>query len=70
MPGRMSAGGGSEARTRDRDSILPNGVAFTGTGKLVRKATGYEQRRPKPRYLSVWVRRLSGLAPAATIGYG
>ena len=26
------------------------GVEFTGKGKLVRKATGYEQEQLKPRY--------------------
>jgi hypothetical protein len=30
--------------------IAINGVAFTGEGKLVRKATGYEQEKLKPRY--------------------
>ncbi len=32
---------------------MPNGAAFTGTGKLVRKATGYEQKQAKPRYLTL-----------------
>jgi hypothetical protein len=27
-----------------------NGLAFTGEGKLVRKATGDEQKKLKPRY--------------------
>ena len=27
--------------------------AFTGTGKLVRGATRYEQKQPKPRYLTL-----------------
>jgi hypothetical protein len=27
-----------------------DGVSFTGEGKLVRKATGYEQEKLKPRY--------------------
>ena len=27
-----------------------NGIAFTGEGKLVREATGYEQEKLKPRY--------------------
>lgn len=27
-----------------------DGVAFTGEGKLIRKATGYEQEKLKPRY--------------------
>jgi hypothetical protein len=30
--------------------ILRDGVAFTGEGKLVRKETGYEQEKLKPRY--------------------
>ena len=30
--------------------ILSNGVAFTGEGKLARKATGHEQEKLKPRY--------------------
>jgi len=30
--------------------ILPDGISFTGEGKLVRKATGYEQEKRKPRY--------------------
>jgi hypothetical protein len=29
---------------------MANGVASTGEGKLARKATGYEQKKPKPRY--------------------
>ncbi|HLJ50552.1 MAG TPA: hypothetical protein VKU01_31280 [Bryobacteraceae bacterium] len=28
-------------------------AAFTGTGKLVRQATGWEQKQPKPRYLTL-----------------
>ena len=31
-------------------SIQCDGVAFTEGGKLVRKATGYEQEKLKPRY--------------------
>jgi hypothetical protein len=31
-------------------SVLPDSVAFTGEGKLVREATGYEQEKLKPRY--------------------
>ena len=37
----------------DRNShfgVSPDGVAFTGEGKLARKATGYEQEELKPRY--------------------
>jgi hypothetical protein len=30
--------------------VAANGVPFTGEGKLVRKATGYEQETLKPRY--------------------
>jgi hypothetical protein len=32
------------------DSSRYNRAAFTGAGKLVRKATGYEQEKLKPRY--------------------
>ncbi len=28
---------------------MPDGVTFTGEGNLVRKATGYEQKKLKPR---------------------
>jgi len=35
------------------ESTSPKGVAFTGTGKLVRGATRYEQKQPKPRYLTL-----------------
>ena len=34
----------------DDEQISPDGVAFTGEGKLVREATGYEQEKLKPRY--------------------
>src|SRR5579872_198873 len=30
--------------------ILADAVAFTGQGKLLRKATGYEHKKLKPRY--------------------
>jgi hypothetical protein len=33
----------------DPPKLTINGVAFTGEGKLVRKATGYEQEKLKPR---------------------
>jgi len=33
----------------DDEQISPDGVAFTGEGKLVRKATGYEQQTAEPR---------------------
>src|SRR5205085_1664994 len=32
------------------EPVRLDGVAFTGVGKLVRKATGYEQEKLKPRY--------------------
>lgn len=32
---------------------MSNGVAFVGAGKLVQKATGYEQKQRKPRYLEL-----------------
>jgi len=43
----------------------PHGVAFTGEGKLVRKATGYEQEKLKPRYLLLakGAHRINGCRP-------
>ena len=49
--------------------ILPDGVAFTGEGKLVRKATGYEQEKLKPRYPTSGSRAARAELPAPIGAY-
>jgi hypothetical protein len=46
-----------------------NGVAFTGEGKLVRKATGYEQEKLKPRYPTSGSRAARAERPAPIGAY-
>ena len=51
------------------DQILADGVAFTGEGKLVRKATGYEQEKLKPRYPTSGSRAARAELPAPIGAY-
>src|SRR5689334_23150014 len=44
--------------------------AFTGEGKLVRKATGYEQEKLKPRYPTSGSRATQAEPPAPIGAYG
>src|SRR5207245_9867523 len=50
-------------------STRANGVAFTGEGKLVRKATGYEQEKLKPRYPTSGSRAARAELPAPIGAY-
>ena len=48
---------------------LCNGIAFTGEGKLVRKATGYEQEKLKPRHPTSGSRAARAELPAPVGAY-
>jgi len=62
----------TERRLRDRDSRRvdpPDGVAFTGEGKQVRKATGSEQQRVKATLSRIGWRAARAELPAAIGAY-
>jgi hypothetical protein len=50
------------------DQLLRNGIAFTGEGKLVRKATGYEQEEAEAALSHIRFASYASRASGAPLG--
>lgn len=58
-----------EWQTAVYQTLTINAAAFTGEGNLIRKATGYDQKKLKPRYPASGSRAARAELPAAIRAY-